>query len=513
MEHRSLVIAGLGPGDPALVPERAIALARSAKNVVLRTENHPAVERLIREKIVYTSFDSLYETAESFEELYQEIARKVIEFSLNGDTVYMVPGHPLLAEKSVEIIIDTVQGGSGSQSTLDRGNGIVLEIVPAMGFAEAVISALRRPVPSGYLLVDAYDLIGDIIPEHYRPEIPCIVFQVHDKFLASAVKLWLLEYLPADYTVYIVKGACVPGKEEILPVSLEDLDRTGCPDPLTSVFVPACPNAERPGARYGAGSWARFMSIVARLRGENGCPWDKQQTYETLTRFVVEEAYEVVSSVLEKDVDKLKEELGDLLLEVGLYCQIAKERGDFTAEEVLKGISEKLVRRHPHVFAGEKIGSPEEVEERWAEIKRQEPGRYHRDHSLMDEVDKGLPALMKAQKQQRLAAEVGFDWENAGAVFDKVREELEELREAVNGGDKRVIASEIGDLLYACVNLARHLGVDAEVALLGSIEKFSRRFREMEKVLKTQNLTMKDVDMDFLDRLWEKAKECEEGVE
>jgi len=170
---------------------------------------------------------------------------------------------------------------------------------------------------------------------------------------------------------------------------------------------------------HGEGEWRRFLGVIATLRSESGCPWDKAQTYESLTQYVLEEAYEVVSAVLEKDADKLQEELGDLLLEIGLYCQIASERGDFQPSDVLSGITEKLIRRHPHVFGHEKAETADEVRVRWEEIKRNEPGRYERDHSLMDEVPKGLPALLSAQKQQALAAEVGFDWDSADPVLQR----------------------------------------------------------------------------------------------
>ncbi|HHX29016.1 MAG: nucleoside triphosphate pyrophosphohydrolase [Bacillota bacterium] len=256
-------------------------------------------------------------------------------------------------------------------------------------------------------------------------------------------------------------------------------------------------------------AWSRFLAVVEALRGERGCPWDREQTYESLTRYVLEEANELVSAVLEKDVDKLKEELGDLLLEIGLYCQIAKERGDFLPGDVLEGITEKLVRRHPHVFGDETLRTPDQVRERWEEIKRKEPGRYRKDHSLMDEVQKGLPALMQAERQQALAAEVGFDWDSPEPVFLKVEEELREVSQAQSSGDREAVKAELGDLLYACVNLARKLGVDAETSLLGAVGKFSRRFRQVEEEVRSRGLEMKEQGLEYLDSLWEQAKSRE----
>jgi tetrapyrrole methylase family protein/MazG family protein len=257
-------------------------------------------------------------------------------------------------------------------------------------------------------------------------------------------------------------------------------------------------------------AWSRFLSVIEALRGDGGCPWDKEQTYESLTPYVLEEANEVVGAVLEKDANKLREELGDLLLEIGLYCQIAKERGDFEPEDVLAGITAKLVRRHPHVFGDESLKTPDEVRERWEQIKREEPGRYAKGHSLMDEVQKSLPALMRAQKQQALAAEVGFDWDSPDPVFRKIEEELKELQEARKSGDEGEVKAELGDLLYAVTNLARKLGVDAETSLIMTIEKFSRRFRQIEGEVQRRGIDMSQQSLEYLDSLWEQAKEREQ---
>lgn len=257
-------------------------------------------------------------------------------------------------------------------------------------------------------------------------------------------------------------------------------------------------------------AWQRFVDIVRTLRGPSGCPWDKEQTYQTLVPFVIEEAYEVAQAAVENDVDKLKEELGDLMLEIGLYATIGEEQGDFAFDDVLNGISDKLIRRHPHVFGEADAQSPEDVERLWSDIKRNEPGRYEDGHSLMDEVGTGLPALMRAQKQQRLAATVGFDWPDSAGVIEKIEEELEEVKEACTKGDSKEVHNEVGDLLFACVNLARHLDVHAESALMDAIEKFGRRFRQVESYLRDENMPIEDAGLDYLDELWERAKMSQE---
>ena len=194
-------------------------------------------------------------------------------------------------------------------------------------------------------------------------------------------------------------------------------------------------NPEKPNMAQTDDPWRRFIAIVRHLRSTDGCPWDKQQTYLSLTGFVLEEAYEVVGAALEQDADKLKEELGDLLLEIGLYAAIAEEKEEFKFDDVVNGICEKLLRRHPHIFGDRKAETPEEVEKLWEEVKSKEPGRGKTNISLMDKLDKGLPALMKAQKQQKLAAKIGFDWEDTNGVLTSRRRSFR-VKEAFGKNDK-----------------------------------------------------------------------------
>lgn len=497
MSSSRLVIAGLGPGDPASVPKLALMRARGAGRVFVRTERHPSVSFLRRKGVQFETFDSLYDQAESFDQLYAAICERVLESARRFDTVYMVPGNPLVGEKTVQMILDAFRRDQ------DLGTAVQLEIIPAMSFVDGVLQAVGYAATSGYLLVDAYDLYqGESI--YLPPHAPCIIFQVHDTLLVSTAKLWLLDFLPPHHTIYVVRAAGVSGLQEIHQVPLEELDRSRIRfDHVTSLFVPPASDT-----CYGTsqGAWTRFLALLSQLRGENGCPWDKQQDYESLTKFVIEEAYEVVSAVLEKDSNKLKEELGDLLLEVGLYCQIASERQEFRARDVLDAIIDKIVRRHPHVFAGERLSRAEDVERRWEEIKQSESTKPEPEASLMDRLEEGFPALIKAQKQQELVSTVGFDWESPEPVFAKVREETYELESAWKQGHVKAIGDEVGDLLYACVNLARHLGVDAETALLTAVHKFAKRFRQVEQELRARGISLESAGIRLLDELWGQVK-------
>lgn len=247
----------------------------------------------------------------------------------------------------------------------------------------------------------------------------------------------------------------------------------------------------------------KLLALMARLRGPSGCPWDREQTMSSLRPFVLEEAYELVEAISSGEAEAIREELGDLLLEVVFVNQIAAERKLFDMDEVIRGIHDKLVRRHPHVFETERVASADKALARWEEIKEREKDKRG---SVLDGVPKSLAALARAQKISSRAAKAGFDWKSAEEVKTKLDEELGELTEAVASGTSAAVEEEMGDILFALVNLARHLDVDAEVALSAAIEKFSERFKNLERVLQAQGRSVNDADMEELDRLWEKAK-------
>ncbi len=253
----------------------------------------------------------------------------------------------------------------------------------------------------------------------------------------------------------------------------------------------------------------RLLAIMARLRDpETGCPWDRAQTFESLVPHTIEEAYEVADAVERGDDEDLCDELGDLLLQVVFYARIAEEQGRFDFARVVTGLCDKLVRRHPHVFAGVEFASEAERKRAWEAIKRRERearGKREED-GLLAGIPRALPALAQAEKIQNRAARHGFDWPEVEPVFAKVEEELAELRQAWRSGDRAHIQEEVGDLLFVAVNLARHLGVHPETALRDSNRKFSRRFRYMERRLAESGRTMADTPLAELDALWDEAK-------
>ncbi len=252
-------------------------------------------------------------------------------------------------------------------------------------------------------------------------------------------------------------------------------------------------------------SWSELVNIVAKLRSPEGCPWDRAQTHTSLKRFLLEEAYELLEAIDQGDPQAMKDELGDVLLQVLLHAQIAAEQGLFSIDDVIVNLSEKLVRRHPHVFGEVAAETPEEVMVNWDAIKRREKTGEQR-RSILDGVPKELPALMRAEKIQKKAAKVGFDWDHTAEVVEKVKEEFQELEEAAATGQQQELEEELGDLLFAMVNLARFLQVDPEFALQKATAKFVERFQLLERYAEEENLDLQELDLAGLNDLWDRAK-------
>ncbi len=257
-----------------------------------------------------------------------------------------------------------------------------------------------------------------------------------------------------------------------------------------------------------------LVRVMEKLRAPGGCPWDIEQTYESLGQYLLEESYEAFDAIQEAnetgDTTNLREELGDVLLQVIFHSTIAKEKGDFTIDEVAAGVSQKLIFRHPHVFEDKNLETADDVLNNWDELKKEERKRSGKvekqSDSILDEVPLAFPALIEANKVTKKAAKVGFDWENTEQVFDKLDEEVSELKSAISDKNKDEMKEEIGDLLFVVVNLARKLGVEPENALKKTNRKFRKRFKFIEKELKSVNKTLEESNLEEMDALWNKSK-------
>ena len=262
---------------------------------------------------------------------------------------------------------------------------------------------------------------------------------------------------------------------------------------------------------YKSADIEKLVALVAQLRGEGGCPWDREQTRETLKPMLIEEAFETLDALDSDDPDDLKEELGDLLFQVVFHTQIAREKGEFDLGDVIDRSHEKMTRRHPHIFGAADLKTSEDVLKNWEDIKAAEkgiasPSRPDSEKSLLDGIPKKIPALYRAYQMTAKAARVGFDWQRLEDIFSKLNEEADELNDAVSRGDGEQITCEMGDLLFVAVNIARTLGIDPETALERSNRKFERRFRFIETAVKQQGRKLKDVSLAEIDALWNEAK-------
>ncbi len=256
-----------------------------------------------------------------------------------------------------------------------------------------------------------------------------------------------------------------------------------------------------------------LIKVMETLRApETGCPWDREQTHHTILPHTIEEVYEIAEAIQSGNTTQFRDELGDLLFQIIFYCQIASEHNDFEFNDVVETLTDKLTRRHPHVFADAKINTASDLSRSWEQIKREErQEKGIQDDGLLDSISSAMPALIHAKKLQKKAAVVGFDWDETNPVIGKVEEELAEIKtEISNNANSEKVAEEVGDLLFACVNLARHLNVDAETALMAANRKFKQRFSYIETKLKAQGRDLEDASLDEMDRLWEESKKTSE---
>ena len=478
-----IVVIGLGPGPLEQMSLGAWRIIESARELYVRTAQHPTVQALPSDLTVH-SFDELYERCQTFTELYQEIARQVVALGRRPEgVIYAVPGHPLVGEQSVQNII-----------ALARAEGLPVEIVPSESFISPILVALGLDGLE-LQIVDALEVASRHHPP-LRVDGPALLGQLYSREVAADVKLALLNAYPPEFEVVLVRAAGT-SQQLVRRLPLVELDRQPDIDHLTSLYIPPRPQPC---------SLESFQDTVARLRGAGGCPWDREQTHLTLRETLLEEAYEVLEALDREDLPALMVELGDLLMQICMHAQMASEEGAFTVYDVIAAIDSKIKRRHPHVFGDLNLPDAEAVLRNWEEIKQHERGNEKAD-SLLSGVPQGLPALAQANAYQKRVARVGFDWPSIEGVYQKVREELAELERAP--AERR--EDELGDLLFSVVNLSRHLGVDPESALRRANARFRARFERMQQLARERGLDLRELSLAEQDRLWEEAKAGEEG--
>ena len=346
---------------------------------------------------------------------------------------------------------------------------------------------LRLSPPSKLILLEAVTLASAHVPP-YPPDMPVLFTNVNSQTIAAQLKTVLLTTYPGEHQVFVVTRDNAKAKK------LDEFG-SGTFSEKTCLYVPA----------LGEGtSFESFAEIVAHLRAPNGCPWDREQTHETLRKHLLEESYEAISAIDSGDFRDMREEFGDLLLQVVLQSQIANEEGQFNVNQVIHGIHSKIVRRHPHVFGDVKLDGVDGVLANWEKLKEKERSEKKEAKGLLDGVPMALPALSQAQEFQDRAGRVGFDWPEIDGVLDKVKEEIDEIKNAETDFE---LASEIGDLFFALVNVARWKKIDAESSLRGTNLKFKKRFTYVELGAKKQGRNLSELTLEEMDALWNQAKE------
>ncbi|WP_047154284.1 nucleoside triphosphate pyrophosphohydrolase [Aneurinibacillus tyrosinisolvens] len=482
---KKITIVGLGAGNLEGLPLGLYRALLGAPHLFLRTAKHPVVGELEGEGVSYESFDEVYEAHDQFPQVYEEICERLLKAAEEkGAVVYAVPGHPLVAERTVQLLLE-----EGPKREVE------IEIKGGQSFLDPIFAALKIDPVEGFVLLDATD-----VKEHqFQPPMHHLICQVYDSFVASDVKLTLMEVYPDDFPVTIVTAAGVAGEEEILSLPLYELDRMDKYTNLTTVYVPPTAHDQITNRLF----W-RLREIVAILRSPEGCPWDREQTHQSIRKNLIEETYEVLETIDDNDPDAMCEEMGDLLLQILLHSQMAEEEGYFTVNDVVATLNEKLIRRHPHVFGTSEAGNAEEALQNWEAIKVEEKkGKGKGFTSRLDSVPRELPTLSRAYKYQKKAAEIGFDWDKLSDVFDKVKEEWEELREA---GTPEHRKEELGDLLFVIVNVARFLKIDPEEALALTNKKFKYRFSYIEQKIQAAGKAADGATLEEMEAWWQEAK-------
>jgi tetrapyrrole methylase family protein/MazG family protein len=499
-QQATITIVGLGPGaieDLTLGARALFAQAAEGSQIVyFRTLVHPTVEPLQRDlpTLQIESFDRLYDESADWSTLYQQIAEEICIQAIRQPVIYAVPGHPLIGETSVQNVL-----------RLARDRNISATVVSGLSFIEPVCTMLELdPFDAGTQIVDATNL-AVLQPEEVGgkiiPTMPLLIGQVYNRRLASAVKLALGECYPDDWPVHLVRAAGVDTEATVLEMPLYELDRNSFANHLCTLYVP--PVDEMSAQRLPE----TLRYITMRLRREpDGCPWDRQQTHQSLTCYVLEEAYEVVEALEENDMQHLAEELGDLLLQVYLHAEIARQDGDFAITDVFEHINTKLIRRHPHVFGDTRVDSANQVVQNWDAIKRQEradAGTDSTDESVLDHVPQAMPALTISQEYQKRVRQTGFEFPDIQGVYGKIVEELQELEQAGTEEERR---DEFGDLLFMLAKWGSWMKIDAEEALRLANRKFRHRFQTMEAFAREEGRVLASYSVEEWEALWQRAK-------
>ncbi len=472
-----LTILGLGPGSYELLTLAAHRKLSEATEVYLRTSRHPTVESLPPHLDVH-SFDDLYESLPSFADVYDAIVQQVWELAKRPQGVlYAVPGDPMMAEATVAALLERGKAAS-----------MPIEIISGVSFLEPGLAAIGRDpftaitnspaTPPGLQLVDALQPRCD-------PGCDALVAQIYSRDVASRLKVELLELYPAEHMVQIIRNAGRVAETQVIDVPLYQLDHEDYFDHLTCLYIPALAPLQNLSTTQG------LADIVAKLRAPDGCPWDRAQSHVTLKPYIIEEAYEALDALDREDMDDLQEELGDLLLNIFLHCQIASEEDDFDLADVVRGISQKLIRRHPHVFGDLKLSTPQEVMQNWEALKDKE---REKEESMLDGLPKALPALAYARSLESRLAPLHLPEDTATSDSTRFINTLKQ--------HEQLTIESVGSALFDLAYSAAAAGVDPEEALREANSRFVQRIRTVETLAREQGVSLPASSEALRNKLW-----------
>jgi len=480
----TITVVSLSPGDPKLLTLQTADALRKARCLILRTARHRTAEWLQEEGVTFTDFDALYDEYDDFDSLHTEMARRLWIAA---------------KEKSVTFaVIDAQTDGAVRALRASCPEDGKVVILPGVTMADSCLALLPEQFDQNgkVRILPAMDAL-EATPD---PATPLLVTEIFDRMLACDLKLRLSDlYGDEAEVVLFPTSAKINRKPLVIPMM--ELDRQRTYDHTVCLYVPAMVLEQR--HRY---CFDDLLKVMHTLRQR--CPWDGEQTHESLRKYLLEEAYEAVGAIDEDDMDHLADELGDVLLQIAFHADIAQEIGEFSMSDVTSAIVSKLIYRHAHIFGNVHCDTAEEVAQSWEQLKKAEKG-LTTQASVLEDVSQGLPALMRAAKVQKKAANVGFDWDDALQALPKIHEEADEVLAELEAG--RDPGEELGDLLFSCVNVARLAGQEPEMLLKAATEKFIRRFTAMEKLIISDEKSLEGLTLAEMDVYWNRVKTAEQN--
>ncbi len=475
-----VTVVSLGPGDPQLMTMQTAETLRKSACLILRTARHRAAAWLEEEGVAYTDFDALYDQYEDFDRLHRRMAALLWQKAERGPVTFAV--------------IDAATDGAVRALRAAVPEGGRVTILPGVTMADACLAHL----PEGFEQTGSVRILPapDAVEAAADPRTPLLITEVWDRVLAGELKLRLGD-LYGDEAPVVFFPSSVKVNRKPLVIPLMEMDRQRTYDHTVCLYVPAAGLHER-----GRCCFDDLLRVMHTLRQND--PWDIEQTHGTLRRYIIEEAYEAADAIDADDMDHLADELGDVLLQVAFHADIAQAAGEFSITDVTTAIVRKLIYRHPNIFGDVKLETAADVAVSWEKLKKAEKG-LTTQASVLADVSAGLPALMRAGKVQKKAAQVGFDWDDAIGALPKIHEEADEVLCELQAG--RDPGEELGDLLFSCVNVARLAGLEPELLLRAATEKFIRRFTAMENLIISEGKSLEGLTLAEMDVYWNRVKE------